>query len=147
MNRFEFIMKKHLIYIVILCCLAIVGCKERNSAGSQVVSSSIVTQRCTDSVAFMGKWRLVSITDGGKNTKPAINDTLVINDCSSIIHHSGGKTWTDEFKLYKMVNYCADYQLVFKNDSLGCMNVSRDTLIICQCSDLENMRYYFKRIM
>ncbi len=110
-------------------------------------SSNIQRQSCSDDLGFSGKWRLVSITDSGRMKKPSKLDTLVVSDCSTIERYSGGQLASKlEFKLYKMTNYCADFQLVYKNDSISCINLYKDTLVLSECSDFESTRFFYKRI-
>lgn len=144
------IMKKNHVFIIGISLVSIViGCRSKEAASNAtVVSSTIHRQSCTESIGFSGKWRLVNIKDSGRNKKPNVIDTLVVSDCSTMERYMGGKLVSkDEFKLYKMTNYCADYQLVYKNDSIGCINILKDTLIFSECSDFETTRYCYKRVM
>ncbi|MCW3122363.1 MAG: hypothetical protein JWQ38_1855 [Flavipsychrobacter sp.] len=134
--------------LMLLVLIATVSCHNRHNTEPPIPTSGILRQSCSESLGFSGKWQLISIKDSGRNTKPKLIDTLIVEDCSSIERHSGGRLVSkDEFKLYKMTNYCADYQLVYKNDSIGCINIVRDTLIFSECSDFETTRYFYKRIL
>lgn len=143
-------MKNNCIFVIgFLLIIANSGCRSKQAASNTPISTSTIhRQSCTESIGFSGKWRLVNIKDSGRNKKPNVVDTLVVADCATMERYIGGRLVSkDEFKLYKMTNYCADYQLVYKNDSIGCINILKDTLIFSECSDFETARYYYKRVL
>jgi hypothetical protein len=106
-----------------------------------------------DTLELIGKWMFVYVHDSGKNIKPRIIDTIIINDSSIIKHYAGDSLISsDKVRLYKIHDGAADFELSYKNDSIGCIKLilkpnSKDTLVFTECNDFETARYYYKKIV
>ena len=132
---------------IFLIAITSLGCGSKAGKEPPIMTSTISRQSCNADVAFNGEWRLVNITEASKNIKPKDAETLSIANCNTLERHLNGQLVSkDEVRLFKMTNYCADYQLVYKNDSIACINIVKDTLIVSECSDFEARRYFYKRV-
>ena len=148
------IMKRHL--FIVLTGMLMAGCKSKPAPDEDTVTvpvaraySAITKAGCRDSTGLDGSWKLVKVHGDGEYLNFDHNETLVIRDCSSLSYYSSGKLLkTDSFKLFRVLSYCADYQLDYigTNDSVSCVNKYRDTLIFGDCSTFESVRYYYKRM-
>lgn len=140
-------------YALTLCALISTGCGDRNRRKNAIVEEqtpsgyvAITTTNC-DETGINGKWKLVNIKTDGKSHTPPKGEEIVIKNCTEAAYYSQNKlTHTDLFRMYRVVQYCADYQLVYNQDSLSCVNFMRDTLIVGTCNNYETTRYYYRRI-
>lgn len=139
--------------VLTLSTMVASSCRERKSQHSNIVDEqttsgyvAITTNDCSET-GINGKWKLVNIKTDGKSHIPPKGEEIVIKNCTEAAYFSQNKlTHTDMFRMYRVVQYCADYQLVYNQDSLSCVNFMRDTLIIGTCNNYETTRYYYKRI-
>lgn len=142
----------------VLCVLALfavitTGCGDRSNKKTtfpdQEPPSGYVAITSTDcnETGVNGRWKLVNIKTDGKSHTPPKGEEIAITNCTEAAYYTQNKlTHTDKFRMYRVVQYCADYQLVYNQDSLSCINFMRDTLIIGTCNNYETTRYYYKRI-
>jgi hypothetical protein len=141
------------VYMLSLFTIMAAGCGERNTRNSAAIENqtssgyvAITTVDC-DETGFNGKWKLVNIKTDGKSYPPPKGEEIEIKNCTEAAYYSQSKlTHTDKFRMYRVVQYCADYQLIYNQDSLSCINFMRDTLIIGTCNNYETTRYYYKKI-
>lgn len=129
------------------------SCGERTIQNNNIVDEqtpsgyiAITTDDCSET-GINGKWKLINIKKDGKSHTPPKEEEIVIKNCTEAAYYSQNKlTHTDMFRMYRVVQYCADYQLVYNQDSLSCVNFMSDTLIVGTCNNYETTRYYYKRI-
>jgi len=140
-------------YAIIIVATFSISCGSRKNpdANNETVQTSsgyiaITTTDC-DETGINGNWILVNIKTEGKSKTPPKGEEIKISNCSIASYYTHNKlTHTDKFTMYRVVQYCNDYQLVYVQDSLSCVNFMRDTLIIGTCNNYETTRYYYKRI-
>jgi len=138
----------------IFIVLFVAGCRnspDTPSSGTPEVQAymPISHTSCLDSVGINGKWLLVNVHQDERNYPPTQKQVLVITDCSLLQYYVSDRfTKKDSFKLLRVLNYCADYQLNYinSNDSISCINMRKDTLIFGDCSTFETTRYFYKRV-
>jgi hypothetical protein len=143
-----------IILLVSAALLLCAGCKSHTPGTTESVPMAqaylpISATACIDSTGINGKWTLVNIHRDERSFAPSTNDILIIKDCSSLEYYVNGNFEKKEnFKLFRVLNYCADYQLnyVSKNDSISCINMRKDTLIFGDCSTFESTRYFYKKM-
>ena len=141
-----------LIALVVSTLCLITACnnsrpEKARASGAQDGLVSMERHNCNDSIGINGKWRLFKLREGGKDRVPGMETAVIISSCSQIQHYNGGKlAYEDQFTLYKVIQYCDDFQLIFRNDSTCCANFhTKDTLIIGECNNHEALSYYFAR--
>lgn len=119
----------------------------QNTESAPLNGNIAITRNTCSSIGFNGKWKLINIRIEGKNNAPDRDEELVVKDCSIASYFSGNSlTHSDTFKLFKVVQYCDDYQLVYNHDSIGCVNFRKDTMTIGTCNNMETTKYYYRRI-
>lgn len=117
-----------------------------HAIGTPVTDAEITGSKC-ETVGLDGKWAMVAIKEEGKCIPPPPGETVIFNDCSKALYFTNDKlTHTDLFILYKVIQYCADYQLQYDHDSISCINFKKDSLIIGTCNDFETTKYIYKRM-
>jgi hypothetical protein len=118
----------------------------KNSAKSVYEPVAITPEVCAE-IHVNGGWELVNIRTEGKNHKPDKPVRLTISECTFAKHvYEDASQHTDTFSLFRVIEFCADYQLVYKNDSIACINFRKDTMVVGACNNYEETRYYYKRI-
>ncbi len=139
--------------VLSLVIMLATSCVEGNSRKPTLVEEQApsgyvaITANDCDETGINGKWKLVNIKTDGKSRTPPKGEELLIKNCTEAAYFTNDKpTHTDFFRMYRVVQYCADYQLVYNQDSLSCVNFMRDTLIIGTCNNYETTRYYYKKI-
>lgn len=136
-----------LLILTVVCAVCCKNAGHNQPVNTNPIANTEIGSKDCASVGLNGKWKLVNIKDEGKNSAPAANETVIFKDCSKAEYYSvGNLTHTDLFKLYKVIQYCADYQLVYNHDSISCINFRKDTLIIGTCNDFETTKYIYKRM-
>ena len=144
-----------LLGLLITLCIIFSGCRDQPKEGPKIINIndgyiSNERENCTDRIGVNGKWRLIRfISNNDSSYKNEI--TISIKDCSYIEYYSSGNLLgKDNFKLYRELKYCDDYQMIFtKNDSNTCINFVKDTMILGACSSYENsekFKYIFVRM-
>jgi hypothetical protein len=119
----------------------------KNSESEPENGNIAITKNTCGSIGFNGKWKLINIRIDGKNHSPGGYEELVVKNCSTASYFTGKSlSHTDTFQLYKVVQYCDDYQLVYNHDSIGCVNFRKDTMIIGTCNNMETTKFYYKRL-
>ena len=146
-------MNRKICYLLMVLGTLVAGCEGKLLPVSTTPIQAYISLKgatCNNTVGINGKWQLVKVRDEERYTTPAENNIMVIKDCSVVIYYTpGGRILrTDSFKLFRVLNYCADFQLNYlnKNDSVSCINMKRDTLVLGDCSTFETTRYYYKKI-
>ncbi|MCF8449566.1 MAG: hypothetical protein K9G49_06800 [Taibaiella sp.] len=122
------------------------GNDSRQDTESDPVNGYIaITKNTCGGIGFNGKWKLINIRIDGKNHSPDGYEELVVKNCRTASYFTGKSlSHTDTFNLYKVVQYCDDYQLVYNHDSIGCVNFRKDTMIIGTCNNMETTKYYYE---
>lgn len=141
------------IFMLTLYTMIATSCGERKSHNNNIVDEQTpsgyvaITLNDCNETGINGKWKLVNIKIDGKSHTPPKGEEIVIKNCTEAAYYSQSKlTHTDLFRMFRVIQYCADYQLVYNQDSLSCVNFMRDTLIVGTCNNYETTRYYYKRI-
>ena len=138
-------------WFALIISLFIAGCSSNSNNTTPIAPAylPINATACRDSVGLNGMWLLVNIRKDEKNTTPLTKEVLVVKDCSTLEYYIADHFVKKEiFKLYRVLNYCSDYQLNYaaKNDSICCINIRRDTLIFGDCSTFETSRFEYKKL-
>lgn len=142
--------KSVVITVCVLLILFAASCSntDDHSQNSTIITPAYVSVSAADcaETGINGAWLLIYSTQQGKQVKPEKTEKLIISDCQNATYFQNGiQTKTDTFHTFRVIRYCADYQLIYNHDSISCINFRHDTMIIGACNDFEDARFFYKR--
>jgi hypothetical protein len=134
----------------VLLILFAASCSEsaEHSNNSTIISPAYVPVSAADcaETGINGEWLLIYFTQQGKHITPDKTEKLVVSNCRNATYFQNGvQSKTDTFRTFRVIRYCADYQLIYNHDSISCINFRHDTMIIGACNDYEDIRFFYKR--
>ncbi len=133
-------MKKAIAALTIL--LISCGAQKQTAITADDTMIAVSTTECP-TTNINGAWHLLYTTKDNKATLAPAPATLIITDCTRSTTRTHSHTRTETFALYRMKRYCADYQLIYPNDSIACITLHGDTLSMGECNNFGETRWYY----
>lgn len=110
---------------------------------------SPASNNCYEELGINGKWYLANVIEEGVAAAPKYNAVIELQACGSIATTNTEQSVSkkEKFTLYRVKDFCDDYQLVFENDSVCCMSLrGHDTMVFGDCNNREAARYYYRKM-
>ncbi len=137
------------IILIALCILCSCTAGDSNIEEPHAIVVSMASKNCYEELGINGKWYLVDIIEEGKEVAPSYKAEIDFQGCSSIATSIPEQSISkkEKFTLYRVKDFCDDYQLVFENDSVCCMSLrGHDTMVFGDCNNREAARFYYRKI-